>query len=108
MGITKHDRIAQEIARKKHTVYHPDKGVDVPTSTQVIEVDLDAGKLKEGVRFVEEEASDPRRKARIRICWLPKSLISPNRIYYQGQEYSFLCEQQATKSPNRRSVPHRL
>ncbi len=49
MGITKHDRIAKEIAEKKESEYRSDKGVDIRTSTQAIEVEIDAGKLKEGV-----------------------------------------------------------
>ena len=53
MGITKHDRIAKEIAEKKGTEYHSDKGVDIQTSTQAIEVEVDVGKLKEGVRQLQ-------------------------------------------------------
>jgi hypothetical protein len=53
MGVTKHDRIAKEIAAKKGTIYHPEKGVDVRTSTQAIEVEVDAGKFKEGVRQLQ-------------------------------------------------------
>ena len=49
MGITKHDRIAKEIAEKKGVEYHSDKGVDIRTSSQAIEVEVDANKLKEGV-----------------------------------------------------------
>lgn len=49
MGITKHDRIAKEIAAKKGTEYHSDKGVDIKTPTQAIEVEIDPGKFKEGV-----------------------------------------------------------
>ncbi|OGY45032.1 MAG: hypothetical protein A2729_01480 [Candidatus Buchananbacteria bacterium RIFCSPHIGHO2_01_FULL_39_14] len=49
MGITKHDRIAKEIAEKKGVEYHSDKGVDIRTSSQVIEVEVDANKLKESV-----------------------------------------------------------
>lgn len=45
MGFIKHDRIAKEIAEKKRTVYHSDKGVDIRTSTQAIEVEVDACKL---------------------------------------------------------------
>ena len=53
MGITKHDRIAKEIAEKKESEYHSDKGIDIRTSTQAIEVEIDAGKLKEGVRQLQ-------------------------------------------------------
>jgi hypothetical protein len=50
MGLTKHDRIAKEIAERKGVEYHSDRGVDIRASTQVIEVEVDANKLKEGVR----------------------------------------------------------
>ncbi len=53
MGITKHDKIAKEIAEKKDTVYHSDKGVDIRTSTQAIEVEIDPNKFKEGVRQLQ-------------------------------------------------------
>jgi len=50
MGITKHNRIAKKIAEMKGTEYKSDKGIDIQTSTQAIEVEVDIGKLKEGVR----------------------------------------------------------
>lgn len=53
MGITKHDRIAKNIAVKKGTEYHPHKGVDVRTSTQAIEVEIDSNKFKKGVRQLQ-------------------------------------------------------
>lgn len=53
MGVTKHDRIAKEIARMKGTEYHSDKGVDIRTSIQAIEVEVDADKFKEGVRQLQ-------------------------------------------------------
>jgi len=53
MGITKHDKIAKEIAEKKGIDYHSDKGIDIKTPTQAIEVEVDSGKLKEGVRQLQ-------------------------------------------------------
>jgi hypothetical protein len=53
MGETKHDRIAKEIAKKKGTVYHPDQGVDVRTSTQAIEVEVDPATFSEGIRQLQ-------------------------------------------------------
>ncbi len=53
MGLTKHDRIAKEIAAKKGVEYNSDKGVDIRTSRQAIEVEVDANKLKEGVRQLQ-------------------------------------------------------
>jgi len=75
MGITKHDRIAKEIAEKKEAEYHSDKGVDIRTSTQAIEVEVDAGKLKEGVRQLQ--GTD---KARY--------LAVPNKIVKEAIDYA--------------------
>jgi hypothetical protein len=49
MGLTKHDRIAKQIAAKNDTEYYADKGVDIRTPRQAIEVEVDAGKFKEGL-----------------------------------------------------------
>jgi hypothetical protein len=53
MGETKHDRIAKQIARKKGTEYHSDKGVDVRTSTQAIEVEVDPATFSHGIRQLQ-------------------------------------------------------
>jgi len=50
MGLSKHDRSAKEIAERKGAEYHSDRGGDIRTPTQAIEVEVDANKLKEGVR----------------------------------------------------------
>ena len=39
MGLTKHDRIAKEISERKGVDYHSDRGVDIRTPTQAIEVE---------------------------------------------------------------------
>ena len=53
MGLTKHDKIAKEIAEKKGVEYNSDEGIDIKTPTQAIEVEVDLGKLKEGVRQLQ-------------------------------------------------------
>ena len=75
MGITKHDRIAKEIAEKKGVEYNSDKGVDIRTSTQAIEVEVDANKLKEGVRQLQGSS-----KARY--------LAVPNEIVKEAIDYT--------------------
>jgi hypothetical protein len=77
MGITKHDRIAKEIADKKGTVYHGDKGVDIRTSTQAIEVEVDAGKLKEGVRQLQGSTKS-------RYLAVPNELVKEAIDYTKG------------------------
>jgi len=45
MESRKHKQIAQKIARLKGTDYHSDKGVDIRTKSQAIEVEVDAAAL---------------------------------------------------------------
>ena len=77
MGLTKHDRIAQEIATKKGTVYHADKGVDVRTSTQAIEVEVDAATFKEGVRQLQGSS-------KARYLAVPNEIVKDAIEYTQG------------------------
>lgn len=53
MGISKHDQIAKRIADKKGAEYHSDKGVDIKTGTQAIEVEIDSATFKHGVRQLQ-------------------------------------------------------
>ncbi len=75
MGVTKHDRIAKEIAEKKGTEYHSDKGADIRTPRQVIEVEVDAATFKEGVRQLQGSS-----KARY--------LAVPNELVEEAIEYT--------------------
>ena len=77
MGVTKHDRIANEIADKKGTVYHSDKGVDIRTPSQAIEVEVDAGKLKEGVRQLQGST-------KARYLAVPNALVGEAIEYTDG------------------------
>ena len=77
MGVTKHDRIAKEIANKKDTEYHSDKGVDIRTATQVIEVEVDTGTFKEGLRQL-------RGSAKSRYLAVPNELVEDAIDYTQG------------------------
>ncbi len=53
MGKSKHDQIAEQIARKKHGSYNPQKGADVVTPNQVIEVEVDPATLQQGKRQLQ-------------------------------------------------------
>ena len=76
MGVTKHDRIAKEIAEKKGTEYHSDKGVDIRTHSQVIEVEVDPATFKEGVRQL-------RGSSKARYLAVPNELVG-EAIEYTG------------------------
>ena len=75
MGVTKHDRIAKEIANRKGTEYHSDKGVDIRTPTQAIEVEVDPATFKQGVRQLQGS-----KKARY--------LAVPNKLVKEAIEYT--------------------
>lgn len=75
VGLTKHDRIANKIAETKGTEYHADKGVDIRTPTQVIEVEVDPDTFREGVRQLQGS-----KKARY--------LAVPNELVEEAIEYT--------------------
>lgn len=77
MGVTKHDRIAQEIAEKKGTEYHSDKGVDIRTPTQAIEVEVDPGKFNEGLQQL-------RGSTKSRYLAVPNELVQDAIEYTEG------------------------
>lgn len=53
MSKTQHDKIAEALAKKKGVNYPPGKGADVVTPTQAIEVEVDQGKLSEGMQQLQ-------------------------------------------------------
>jgi hypothetical protein len=85
MGVTKHDMIAKEIASKKGTEYHSDKGVDIRTSRQAIEVEVEAGKLKEGVRQL-------RGSSKARYPAVPHELVNEAIEYAHGSGVGVMNE----------------
>lgn len=90
MGLTKHDRIAKEIAERKNTVYHPHKGVDIRSSAQAIEVEVDAGKLKEGVRQLQGST-------KARYLAVPNELVKAAKDYTNGTGVGVMNEHGAIK-----------
>ena len=77
MGLTTHDRIAKEIAENKGTEYHSDKGVDIRTPTQAIEIEVDAGKFKEGVQQLQGTN-------KTRYLAVPNKLVKETINYTEG------------------------
>lgn len=53
MPDTKHDKIAEQVAKRKGGEYNPSKGADIVTPQVVIEVEVDQGKLGEGIRQLQ-------------------------------------------------------
>ena len=54
-----HDKIAERLARKFNTEYKSDKGIDIVTSTKVIEVETKKGSIQQGIDQVVK-SSKPR------------------------------------------------
>ena len=95
MGQTKHDRIANKIANRKGTVYHSDKGVDIRTSTQAIEVEVDASKFKEGVRQLQGSS-------KARYLAVPDDLVTEAIEYTEGTGVGVMSERGKIKKRARR------
>jgi hypothetical protein len=53
MGQTKHDQIANRIAKKEGTTYNEGQGLDVRSSKRVIEVATHDGDLKDSMRQLQ-------------------------------------------------------
>lgn len=56
MRRTIHDEIAQRIARKYHTEYKSDKGIDIVTRDRVIEVETKPGSISQGIGQVAKSS----------------------------------------------------
>jgi len=52
MGKTKHDQIAESLARKFSTEYKSDEGIDVVTRDRVIEVETKTSSLQQGIKQI--------------------------------------------------------
>ena len=53
MPKTKHDRIAEQIAKKRKGEYNPVKGPDIVTQNFAVEIEVDKNKLSEGIRQLQ-------------------------------------------------------
>lgn len=51
--MSKHDEVANKLAKKFKTEYKSDKGIDVVTSNQVIEVETKKSGIYQGIKQVE-------------------------------------------------------
>ena len=52
MSKTVHDQIAERIARKFHTEYKQNKGIDIVTPRRVVEVETKSSTLSQGINQV--------------------------------------------------------
>ncbi len=77
MGVTKHDAIAQKIAKNKGVEYNKGKGPDVITPTQAIEVATSKNDLNDSTRQLQGY-----KKAR--YLAVPKELIKEAIDKVQG------------------------
>lgn len=54
--MNKHDEIAKKLAKKFNTEYKLDKGIDLVTSSKVIEVETKKEGIYQGIKQVEKSA----------------------------------------------------
>ena len=52
--MTKHDKVANKLAKKFKTEYKSDKGIDLVTPNRVIEIETKKSSLSQGVKQVEK------------------------------------------------------
>jgi len=96
MGLTKHDRIAKEIADKKGTEYHDHKGVDIRTPKQAIEVETKAGDLRAGIAQL-------RNSTKARYLAVPNDLVNEAKKATKGTGVGVMNEHAVIKKQARRS-----
>lgn len=53
MGQTRHNRIAEALAKRCGGEYNPERGADIVTGREAIEVEIDLGKLGDGKRQLQ-------------------------------------------------------
>ena len=56
MAKSKHDQIAENLAKKFGTVYKKHKGIDIVTKNRVIEVESTKGGIYQGIKQVEKSS----------------------------------------------------
>lgn len=54
MARTKHDKIAERLAKRFKTEYKSDKGIDIVTPDKVIEVEVKENGITQGIKQVEK------------------------------------------------------
>lgn len=94
MGLTKHDRIAKAIAAKKGTEYHKNKGVDIRTPKQVIEVEVKAADLEAGIEQVK-------RSTKARYIAVPNDLVAEAKEATEGTGIGVMNEHATIKKQAR-------
>ena len=56
MSITKHDEIAEKLAKKFSTKYKPNKGIDLVTGDSVVEIETKKEGIYQGIKQVEKSS----------------------------------------------------
>lgn len=54
--MTKHDEIAEKLAKKFHTEYKPNKGIDLVTVDRVVEIETKKEGIYQGIKQVEKSS----------------------------------------------------
>lgn len=85
MTSTKHENIAKKLARIKGTVYHSDKGVDLRTRSQAIEVEVFPNCFGGAKRQLAGSTRSP-------YLAVPKNLVSQAVRFVNGTRFGVMSE----------------
>lgn len=78
-----HKQIANHLASLKNTEYHSDKGVDIRTNTQAIEVEVDINTFGQASRQLAGTTKTP-------YLAVPKTLVKPAIEYMEGKRFGVM------------------
>jgi hypothetical protein len=79
----KHKALAERLARIKKTKYHGDKGVDIRTKNQVIEIEVDPNAFGEAKRQLAGSTKTP-------YLAVPSSLINKAKEVMKGTRFGVM------------------
>jgi len=95
MTKTKHDIIAEKIAKKLRTEYNPAEGPDIKTKREVDEVEVDKNKLKEGM-------SQLKGYRHLKYIVVPKELVPEAKEATEGTKIGVKDERGIIRKPSRK------
>ena len=85
MESRKHREIAEKIATQKSASYHSDRGVDIRTTEQAIEVEVDSGKFPEAKKQLAGTTKTP-------YLAVPNNLLSKALDFVDGTRLGVMNE----------------
>ena len=85
MAKSKHDKVAERIAKRRGGRYPPQKGADVVNRREAIEVEVDLNRFSEGIRQLQGYRKP-------RYLAVPNSLVKQAKERTQGLKVGIMDE----------------